>query len=58
MPQATNHKPRVTVLLTCYNHMRYLSAAYQSVLDQTFGDYEIVALPDGTEVARTPHVKV
>src|SRR5215207_9206180 len=40
--------PRVSILLTCYNHMRYLPDAYQSVLDQTFGDYEILALDDGS----------
>ncbi|MFI5386244.1 MAG: glycosyltransferase family 2 protein [Fimbriimonadales bacterium] len=38
----------MTVLLTCYNHMRYLPAAYQAVLDQTFDDYEILALDDGS----------
>lgn len=40
--------PRVSILLTCYNHLAYLPAAYQSVLDQTFQDYEIIALDDGS----------
>lgn len=40
--------PRVSILLTCYNHLRYLPAAYQSILDQTFTDYEIIALDDGS----------
>lgn len=40
--------PQATVILTCYNHLRYLPAAYQSVLDQTFQDYEILALDDGS----------
>lgn len=41
--------PRVSVLLTCYNHIAYLPTAMQSVLDQTFGDYEILALDDGSK---------
>lgn len=40
--------PRVSILLTCYNHLRFLAAAYQGVLDQTFSDYEIVAVDDGS----------
>ena len=40
--------PRVSILLTCYNHLTYLPAAYQSILDQTFTDYEIIALDDGS----------
>ena len=40
--------PTVSILLTCYNHLRYLPAAYQSIVDQTFDDYEILALDDGS----------
>lgn len=40
--------PRVSVLLTCYNHLAYLPAAYHSVLDQTWSDWEIVAIDDGS----------
>lgn len=40
--------PKISVLLTCYNHLRYLPAAYQGILDQTFTDYEILALDDGS----------
>ena len=38
----------VTVLLTCYNHLRYLPAALDGVLNQTFPDIEILALDDGS----------
>lgn len=41
--------PRVSVLLTCYNHLRYLPAAYESVLAQTFQDFEILAIDDGSQ---------
>ncbi|MBS1721056.1 MAG: glycosyltransferase [Armatimonadetes bacterium] len=39
---------RVSVLLTCYNHLRHLQLAYQSLLDQTFTEFEIIALDDGS----------
>lgn len=40
--------PRVSVLLTCYNHVRFLPEALDSVRKQTFGDFEILALDDGS----------
>lgn len=40
--------PRVSILLTCYNHIKYLPIAFQSILDQTFQDFEIIALDDGS----------
>ena len=40
--------PRVSILLTCYNHVRFLPAAYESIRNQTFKDYEIIAIDDGS----------
>jgi glycosyltransferase involved in cell wall biosynthesis len=40
--------PRVSILLTCYNHLRWLPAAYDGVLGQTFDDYELLAIDDGS----------
>ena len=40
--------PRVSVLLTCFNHIRFLPAAFESVLAQTFKNWEIVAIDDGS----------
>lgn len=40
--------PRVSVLLTCYNHFRYLPDALESVRNQTYRDHEIIALDDGS----------
>jgi glycosyltransferase involved in cell wall biosynthesis len=40
--------PRVSVLLTCYNHIRYLPQALQGVRDQTFRDLEVIAIDDGS----------
>ncbi len=36
------------MLFTCYNHIRFLPEAWQSVLDQTYTDWEIVAIDDGS----------
>lgn len=40
--------PKVSVLLTCYNHIAFLPAALESVLSQTFKDFEIIAIDDGS----------
>lgn len=40
--------PRVSILLTCYNHLEYLKEAYSCIQKQTFTDYEIVAIDDGS----------
>ena len=40
--------PRVSVLLTCFNHFSYLPAALDGVRNQTFRDFEIVAIDDGS----------
>jgi len=40
--------PRVSILLTCYNHIRYLPACVEGIRKQTFRDYEIVAIDDGS----------
>ena len=39
---------RVSILFTCFNHIKYLPAAFQSILDQTFADWEIIAIDDGS----------
>lgn len=40
--------PRVSVVVPCYNHGAYLDEAVASVLDQTFTDYEILVVNDGS----------
>lgn len=40
--------PRVSILLTCYNHLRFLPAAWEGIRAQTFTDYEVMALDDGS----------
>lgn len=41
--------PRVSVLIPSHNHAPYLPAALQSVFDQTYRDYEIVVVDDGSK---------
>src|SRR5262249_6222731 len=45
--------PRVAVVLTCYNLGRYLDEAVDSVLAQTFRDFELVIVDDGSDEPQT-----
>jgi glycosyltransferase involved in cell wall biosynthesis len=47
--------PRVSVLMTSYNHERFVAEAVQSVLDQTFQDFEFIIIDDGSRDG-TPQV--
>jgi glycosyltransferase involved in cell wall biosynthesis len=44
----TSAAPRVSVLLPCYNGEQYLEEALQSLADQTFADFEIIFVNDGS----------
>lgn len=38
----------ISILLTCYNHIHYLPAAVDGIRQQTFRDFEIIAIDDGS----------
>lgn len=40
--------PRVTVYLTSFNHAGYIAASIESILDQTFTDFELYIVDDGS----------
>ncbi len=40
--------PKVTVLLPVFNAARYLASAVESVLNQTYGDFELLVMDDGS----------
>ena len=41
--------PKVSVILTSYNHADYIAAAIESVLNQTFADFELLIVDDGSQ---------
>ena len=43
-----SHVPAVSVVLGAYNAEQYLAEAVESILSQTFGDFEFIAVDDGS----------
>ena len=44
----TNRSPLISVCMPVYNDERYVSEAIESVLSQTFGDFEFLIHDDGS----------
>ncbi|MBJ6360092.1 glycosyltransferase family 2 protein [Paenibacillus sp. GCM10012307] len=40
--------PKITALISTYNSSGYIQAAVQSILDQTFKDFELIIIDDGS----------
>lgn len=53
---AAGHAPRVSVILTVYKRTEYLQEALESVLAQSYTDYEVVVADDSGTAASSPIV--
>ena len=42
-------KPKVSILMTVYNHQMYIKSSIESILYQTFKDFELVIINNGSE---------
>ncbi|MDR0798157.1 MAG: glycosyltransferase [Dysgonamonadaceae bacterium] len=43
-----NHNPKISVLMSVYNNDRYLKEAVDSILNQTFADFELLVADDAS----------
>ena len=44
----TQSMPLVTVIIACYNHEKYIEQSISSVLEQTYGNVELLVIDDGS----------
>lgn len=42
------HNPKISVYIPCHNHADYIIEAIESVLNQTFSDWELIIINDGS----------
>ncbi|MHA1279615.1 MAG: glycosyltransferase [Candidatus Helarchaeota archaeon] len=49
--------PKVSVVIASYNHEKYVAEAIQSILDQTYQDFEIVITDDGSTDGTVAEIK-
>ena len=50
-------KPFFSIIITTYNRINKLKISLESVLNQTFTDYEILVMDDGSTDGTTAYIK-
>jgi len=48
LPALTAGQPRVSIVIPCYNHERYVEEALRSVFAQTYPNIEVIVIDDGS----------
>ncbi|VXA96202.1 Glycosyltransferase family 2 protein [Flavobacterium sp. 9R] len=44
----TTKKPLISVVIPCYNHEKYVALCIENVLNQTYSNFEVIVIDDGS----------
>ena len=44
-----NHEPLVSIIIPSYNHEKFIGDAIESLLNQTYKNFEIIVVDDGSD---------
>jgi glycosyltransferase involved in cell wall biosynthesis len=57
LPELSNEPPRVSIVVPCYNHERYVEEALRSVYTQGYPNIELIVIDDGSRDATVEKVE-